>query len=206
MSKDPNLVTDENDNSGLDESVDVSGSLEIFCNTCSIQGIAHAELTIGGAFNISDAFFNLTGQFGDAIENITDAVTEFGKDVWAEVTDFVQTGDFDMPPLEVDLQDLAIPQIPDVRLKFGFDELDLLMDIDVTLAAGAEYKLNLYTSQGPFGFRIAEDLLVGVVFSVDLILSADAEVTLGTGFHLQLDDGFEVELAMFAEEVANLQM
>lgn len=148
----------------------------------------------------------MTDQFGDVIENITDAVTDFGKDVWAEVTDFVETGDFDMPPLDIDLQDIEVPEIPDVVLKFGFDELDLLVDVDVTLEAGAEYKLNLYTSQGPFGFRIAEDLLVGVVVSVDLILSVDGDVTVGTGFHLQLDDGFSVELAMFAEEVANIEM
>lgn len=183
-----------------------SGSLEIFCNTCYIKGIAHAELIIGGTLDVSEAFLNLTDQFSDAIEQITDVVTEFGEDVWAEVTEFAQTRDFDMPPLEVDLEGLDVPVMPDVTLRFGFDELDLLIDIDVTLSASTEYKLNLYTSQGPFGFKIADDLLVGVVFSVDLILSANTAVTLGTGFHLQLDDGFAIELAMFADEVANLQM
>ncbi len=67
----------------------------------------------------------------------------------------------------------------------------------------------LYDSSVPhpfLGFKIGEDLLVGVVFTVDLILTASAEVTIESGFHLKLEDGFALELNMFAKEVAKLEM
>lgn len=182
-------------------------SIEITCKTCIIKGTAHAELTVGtnGTFGASQIFQNVTEQFDDAIDEITDAVTDFGKQVWSEIDESLDTGDFDMPPLNLELS-IDVPEMPETRLKFGFDELEMYIDLETTLSGSASYELNLYTSQGPFGFGIGEELMLGIVFSVDLILSVDAAITIGTGFHLRLDDGFSIELAMFAEEVATLEM
>jgi hypothetical protein len=80
------------------------------------------------------------------------------------------------------------------------------MLLDTTLSAGATYTLNLYTSETPIGFAISNNLWLGVIFAIDLILDVNAEIDMSSGFHIKLDDGAALDINMFDTEVANIAL
>ncbi|OAF62987.1 hypothetical protein VC83_00240 [Pseudogymnoascus destructans] len=139
--------------------------------------MASAQFTIAGGFNFSEAVGNVTSEIGAEIANVTETVIDDIKDYAGNFTESVISGNFDgveFPPFDVDF-DVELPKLPECNLKFQFDGLELYMEIDTILSGSATYTLNLYTSQTPLGFAVGKDLLVGVVFSIDLIISVDAE-------------------------------
>jgi hypothetical protein len=129
------------------------------------------------------------------LENVTSLI----------LTDGIHLSDFDFGPLDIDF-DVKVPDIPSADLSFQFDGMELYMEIDTILSSGATYTLNLYTSKSPIGFAVAEDLLIGVVFSVDLILSVESEVDISTGFHIQLHDGVIINIPMFGHNVSSITL
>lgn len=114
-------------------------------------------------------------------------------------------GDVDFPPFDVDF-DIDLPKLPGCNLTFQFDGLELYMEIDTILSGSATYTLNLYTSQTPMGFSVGKDLLVGVVFSIDLIISVEAEVDISSGFHIQLNDGIAIDIHMFDHDISSITL
>lgn len=113
--------------------------------------------------------------------------------------------DFDFPPFDVDF-DIDLPKLPECNLRLQFDGLELYMEIDTILSGSATYTLNLYTSQTPIGFKVADGLSVGVVFSIDLIVSVEAEVDISSGFHILLNDGIAIDIHMFDHDVSSITL
>ncbi|KFY79833.1 hypothetical protein V499_01266 [Pseudogymnoascus sp. VKM F-103] len=184
----------------------VSASVDIICTTCYIKGLASVQFTIDGGFNFSEAVGTVKTEIGEEVTNITNTVVDYIKDSAKNVTQSVITGDFDgfdFPPFDVDF-DIDIPKLPECNLKFQFDGLELYMEIDTILSGSATYTLNLYTSNTPIGFAVGKELLVGVVFSIDLIISVDAEIDISTGFHIQLNDGIAIDIHMFDHDVSSI--
>lgn len=119
--------------------------------------------------------------------------------------DELDIDDFDFPPIPVDF-DIKIPDIPQCELEFQFDNIELYMQIDTILSSDATYTMNLYTSTSPLGFTIAHDLLIGVLFTVDLILSVDSEIDISSGFHIQLNDGVTINIPIFDHDVSSINL
>jgi hypothetical protein len=120
-------------------------------------------------------------------------------------TDGLHINDFAFPPLNLTF-DMDVPNIPQCDLRFQFDGMELYMEIDTILSVGATYTLNLYTSESLIGVSVGEDLLIGVVFSVDLILSVEDEIDISSGFHIQLNDGLAIDIAMFDQNVSSITL
>lgn len=80
------------------------------------------------------------------------------------------------------------------------------MEIDTILNLGATYTINMFTSQTPIGFKLADDFQVGVIFSIDLILSVESQIDISTGFHILLDDGIAIDLHMFDKDVSSITL
>ena len=145
------------------------------------------------------------------VNNITKTVVGYVKTYAENVTSELSSGDFDiddfdLPPIKIDF-DIEVPDIPECDLQFQFDGMELYMQVDTTLSSGATYTINLYESQTPIGFAFGgNDLLIGVVFSVDLILSVTAEIDISSGFHLQLNDGVTINLPMFGQSVSSIAL
>ncbi|KAM9880718.1 hypothetical protein BJF96_g4671 [Verticillium dahliae] len=176
-------------------------SVEVLCRTCYIKGTANVDLTIDGDFDAGAAIQSLGNKFEAVIDNMTDYVDTYIRDVFDKVQEQgVSSSAFDLPPLDVDLS-LDIQGIPECQLHFGFDGLELYMDTQLTMTAGATYSLNLYTSVTPLGFKVG-DVLVGVTFAVDLLLSVESEISVTSGFHLKLEDGIAIDIALFSDEVS----
>ncbi|QGI84881.1 hypothetical protein CEK26_011605 [Fusarium fujikuroi] len=185
----------------------VSASIEITCATCYIKGTATTEFIYDREFNISRAFSNFTNQVRREIDSLADQTADYIENYIDTVADNLDDGfdldDFDLPPLDYNLN-VDIPEIPEFRLQFQFDGVEVYMLIDTVLSAGATYTLNLYTSTTPAGFAIRDNLEIGVIFAIDLILSVEGDINISSGFHLRLDDGVLFDIAIFSKEISSL--
>ncbi|KAK8848383.1 glycolate oxidase [Apiospora arundinis] len=184
----------------------VAAGVDIVCASCYLKAKATAELSIDKSFNTSAAFHNLTKQVSTQFDNATDTAVEwvgdYVKNTFVNLKDGIDWDDFAPPPIDVDFN-IAIPHMPECRLKFNFDGLELYMLLDSKLSAGVTYHLNMYSSNTPIGISAGKELDIGVIFSVDLVLTADAEVHMQSGFHIKLDDGASFSLAMFADNLTD---
>ncbi|CAK1367844.1 unnamed protein product [Cercospora beticola] len=192
----------------------IPSGLEIVCRTCYLKGIATGELTLSQDFNITQTIDDLESTVSGVVQNITTEVGEviggFIDSAGEELKELILEGDFNFDDFKsptwnytFDMDDL--PPIPDAKLRFTFDELELYMLIDTTLSLGATYTLPLYKSKTPLGVHITKDLELGIIFDVELILSAEAAIIIGSGFHLKIDDGFAIDIVLFGKDPSNLE-
>jgi hypothetical protein len=83
--------------------------------------------------------------------------------------------------------------------------MELYMDVMTKIDAEATYEMSLFVSQTLAGFMFG-GVLVGFVLTVDLILSVDGEIAIDSGFHIKLDDGVELNVALFGEQVSDMKL
>lgn len=190
----------------------LSAGIEIVCTTCYIKGTATAQLTRGENFNITQAFQSFKTEVEGGIDNLMNATIDsfetyfenIGTNISSLDTLVHDVEDLDFPTLNGTTFDLAIPDIPECQLLFEFDDLELYMELDTTLSAGATYTLNLYKSETPIGVSAGQDLEIGIVFKVDVILSVEAEIDISSGFHIQLNNGFALNMTMFGQDISSV--
>lgn len=203
-------------------------SLSISCVTCYVKGTAYASLVIDGDFNFTAALDEFHDQFWPQVKNITLEVWDQFKN-WSEfvadnVTDsvgdnvksFFKTGDFDeldidwsaysFPTIDVDFE-MNLTNIPETTMKLEFDELELYLELDATLDTAQTYKVNLYPPEWyqPAGIQIG-DQLVGVVITLELLLTLSTKASISTGVHVKFDDGLAMEIAMFGSDVSSIKL
>ncbi|KAI0836991.1 hypothetical protein F5Y06DRAFT_305047 [Hypoxylon sp. FL0890] len=187
--------------------VSVTANVDITCTTCYIKGNATAQFSVDGDFNATQAIQNFTGQVENEVSNITDAVIDsienYIPTVIHNLEDGIDLDDFDFPPINATFN-VDFPDIPECRLQFSFDGLELYMHLDTVLSGGATYNLNLYSSNTPIGISASKDLFLGVIFSVDLILSAEAQIDISSGIHMKLEDGVGLDMALFGRNVSSI--
>jgi hypothetical protein len=177
-----------------EEVVGVTAGIEIVCARCYTKGNAKATLELETDFNATQA-----------IEGIEQAVSN----TLEQIEEWVDGIEFDFGEFELDIPspnitfDIDLDIFPGAMIEFQFDGVEMYVELDVTLGAGLSYRLNLYKSH-ELGIELAADLFMGLVFSVDLLLNVDTEVTINSGFHLLLDDGILLRLAMFAKETSKV--
>ena len=159
-----------------------------------------AQLNVNG--NLTQAVDTLISNTKDEFGNFSSDIMKYLRDlpVPKSLDDIV---DYNFPPIDVEF-DIEVPDIPDTELQFQFDKMELYMGIDTILAAGATYTLNLYTSQSVVGFTIGDDLLIGTVITVDLILDVVGGVDISSGFHIQLNDGIKIKIPIFGQNVSEI--
>ncbi|KAF2270015.1 hypothetical protein CC78DRAFT_507608 [Lojkania enalia] len=189
-------------------SVSINAGIEITCKECYVKGVAKAQLSIEGDFNASQAINQTIEEVNGEVTNFTEQVSDYISDYFTGVFENLQDGldldDFDFPTMNFTF-DLDVPSIPESVLKFQFDGLELYMDLDTTFSVGTTYEINLYSSNTLAGISVSDSLRLGVVFTIDLILSAEAELTMNSGFHIKLDDGVTIEIPLFSDNVTNLE-
>ncbi|KAK1538934.1 uncharacterized protein CCOS01_00248 [Colletotrichum costaricense] len=183
--------------------VTASAGIEVVCTKCYIKGKASAHLTIDGTFNATKVATDIGNEFEETFDNITTYAKNYVSGVVDNLSDGLDANDFDFPPLNITF-DLDVPSFPEAGLGFGFEDLEIYMQLDTTLSAGLSYTLNLYTSTTPLGSKIGDDLLLGVVFSIDLILSVESELQMSSGFHLRMDDEVGFDIALFSKNVSSV--
>ncbi|KAI1431061.1 hypothetical protein GGR50DRAFT_113679 [Xylaria sp. CBS 124048] len=185
--------------------------VEVTCVTCYVKGVMTTELILDRNFDISQAIANFTDDVGEEIANVTEATIDYLMDVIPDLaknlTDDFDFDDISFPPLNVSLN-LDIPDIPECGLHFEFDGLELYLLTDIALSTGTTYTINLYPGNTQIGVAIDSQTLIGVTTPIDLILSVDAPVSVNItgGLHIKMNDGLSLDVALFAQEIANVTL
>ncbi len=179
------------------------------CTTCYVKGLVTAELGFDSDFNIAQAITNFTKDVGEEIRNVTDAaITYLDNEIpglLANLTDDLDFSDISFPPLNISFN-IDVPDIPECRLRFQFDDLELYMLIDTVLSAGTTYTLNLYSTNTPIGLSVDSETFVGVIVSIDLILGVDADIDISSGLHIQVKDGMALDLSLFSQNISSVTL
>ena len=181
--------------------------IEVICQTCYVKGFATAELTIGEEFNatqlidgVIDDIRNETIEFAETFEDYLD---DYVSNVTTNLQDGFDWDDFDFPTFPFSF-DLDIHEIPEANLRFQFDDMELYLEVETTLSAGAAYEINLFASQSAVGIKVGPMLQLGVVLQVDLLLEVEGDINISNGFHVKLDDGVAMDIALFGNAVSNM--
>jgi hypothetical protein len=159
--------------------------------------------------------FNISQAVDKTINDTKQEFDEFGNDIVTYLDQYVSKlrhdlgdgfdlADFDLPTFERDFN-LSIPAIPESSIRFQFDGMELYMEMETVISAGATYEINLFSSKSPYGFKIKE-LQLGFVLTIDLILSVDGEVDISSGFHIKLDDGVSMAIPLFGDSVSDIKV
>ena len=180
------------------------------CKTCYIKGTAAGELFSGStnASNTSQLIQGAVDQVEGTVEALASNLTDYLEDYLYGLVDDIQDlriPDVELPTFEYDF-DIDIPTDPEVVLRFGFEGLELYMELDTSLSLGTTYSLNLYKSQSVAGVSLTDRLSLGIFFDLDLILDVEGSIDISTGFHLKLDDGLMFEIALFSDEVSDIDL
>ncbi|PCG97964.1 Hypothetical protein PENO1_022770 [Penicillium occitanis (nom. inval.)] len=188
-------------------SSEISADIEIVCTTCYINGSVTGDLTLTGDFNFTEAVDGVKTELNNATDTALDQfkayIEELAQDFGQEIITFNPTNLPAWPTLDVELDLDNVTGLPDASIHLEFDDLELYLELDIKLSAGATYTLNLYTSETPGGISVP-GVAIGALFSVDLILIADADIDIGSGIHIKLDDGLAFDLEMFNSNVSTV--
>lgn len=187
------------------KTLEVKAGIEVTCTKCYVKGVATAEVTIDGDFNATQLVQGAIDSVDTAVQNLTDqfegyldrAIERFNA------SDGIDASDFEYPTFELPF-DLNVSAIPEANLRFQFDGMELYLEIGTVLSAGATYEITLFATQSPIGASIGQDLMLGAVLTVDLILAVEGAIDISSGFHVKLDDGVAINLPLFGDEVADM--
>lgn len=187
--------------------------VSVTCETCYFKAGASVALSVDGEFDFGDAFHNVTDQIIDEAKNLTESLVESLDEMihWGEIKDLFTPDDFEfdefinVDEFDVDTDfDIELPPLPAVNLLFQIDYLDLYVSLDTTISGQASISIPLYKSQSPVGITIAPGLSAGIFATMDLLLSAEAEMIIRSGFHLQLPDPVGFHIALFGKDVSEV--
>ncbi|KAK5625145.1 hypothetical protein RRF57_000861 [Xylaria bambusicola] len=188
-------------------STSISAGIEVTCTTCYVKGNITAELGFDRDFNFTQAITNFTRDVADEIGNVTDVAISYLHNETVgflkNLTDDLDFSDINFAPLDVDFN-VDLPDIPECRLRFQFDDLELYMLMDTVLSADTTYTLNLYSTNSPIGLSVDNETFVGVVVSIDLILGVDADINISSGVHMKIDDGMALDLSLFSQNITSV--
>ncbi|KAL2826929.1 hypothetical protein BJY01DRAFT_141351 [Aspergillus pseudoustus] len=206
-----------NNLTGTEQTLELESALTVTCTACYINGTVRGSLNITNDFNLTSAISEISDQVSNVTETAIDQLVDFASNVTDALVDSV--ADFDLhtianldeldlpawPTLDLDFDLDDVDGLPDVRAQFVFDDLELYLELDVQLSAGATYTLNLFTSQTVAGISIP-GLDAGALFKVSLVLIAEAEIDISSGFHVKLDKGLLLDFELFNRDVSGITL
>jgi hypothetical protein len=189
------------------QKVDVTESIRITCSACYILGKATAQLTMSGNFNATQAFHQTINKTMSGFEHIESAAINYLKTTLETMSKsgIVDLAHFSPPTMGNITFNLDVQSIPQALLQLQFDGLELYFQLDTMLDISASYKVNLFTPQTPLALAVP-GMDIGVWFTLDLLLDADANIDMTSGFHIKLVDGVQINIPMFAPEAADMKL
>ncbi|KAL6859585.1 hypothetical protein J3F83DRAFT_748241 [Trichoderma novae-zelandiae] len=187
----------------------VSASISIICTKCYIKGRASAKLTANGPFNITSAIGQAKHGFETTWHGLTDYAQNLTQTILGDAGSGLQDLDFDkliddvrgIDPPDVDMNlDLLFPEY---NVGVNLTDLEIYMELDTVLSAGITYTFNIYQSKTIAGIALGDDLLLGAVFSIDLIFSVDGKLDISSGFHVHFDNVL-TQIILFGKEASKI--
>lgn len=109
----------------------------------------------------------------------------------------------ELPPPKIDFNlDLKLPEY---HVDLNLTDVEIYMEIDTVIADTITYTFNIYQSKTLAGVALGNGLLLGVVFSVDLIFSVNAQLDIQSGFHIHFDN-IRTQIELFGKEASGLDL
>lgn len=201
---------------------DPSISIAVVCTTCYVTGQVTAELAItpppgsGNNFNASANISSVAHAFVGDVANITTAVLDDVEAAIKNATADLKSSpslaglrkafdDLTEPPtIDADFALAAAVALPEYQFRLTLDAFDLFIQTQTSVSGAATYTVNLYTSESEVGLRLGNGVELGIVLTVDLLMSLDAGLQIDSGFHLRLDDGLALNVDLFGNDVADI--
>lgn len=154
-------------------------------------------------FNITEAIDGVKDEVVNVTKSTLDKLEDFALNASKSVIEFKGVPAWPTVQTDFDLDDAS--GFPGVHAQFEFNDLELYLELEVQLSAGATYTLNLFTTESPVGFSVP-GLEAGVLFKVSLVLIAQAEIDISSGIHIKLDDGLVLGLELFNKNVSGITL
>jgi hypothetical protein len=88
-------------------------------------------------------------------------LSDYIKGVAVNLGDGIDHSDFALPTFPFAF-DIDAPEIPESKLSIRFDDMELFLELNMILAFGATYEINLYSTTTPIGIRIGQLLHLGL--------------------------------------------
>ncbi|KAJ5088732.1 hypothetical protein N7456_012348 [Penicillium angulare] len=188
------------------DSTDLNVVTEVICSTCYVTGSVRGELTFADGFNFTEAVGGIEGEIKTTAHEAVEILEDYVDGLAEEVVNAIKSQDDDVvwPTPDINFNIDNITSFKDAHIHLEFDDLELYLGIDTKLP-GYSHTINLYTSETPAGFSLLnEDVQVGVILSIDLILIADAEIDIESGIHVKLEYGVTFDLDMFETDLSSV--
>ncbi|KAK1249997.1 hypothetical protein MKX08_010000 [Trichoderma sp. CBMAI-0020] len=181
-------------------------TISITCTKCYFTGQASAKVTSKGSINVTSTMDQVEDSFKTVLNNIK-AYVENATDTFV---DQLGNGTSPLKALQ-DVEDLPPPdidfnldlQFPEYHVDVNLTDVEIYMQIDTVLANGITYTFNIYQSETLAGVALGNGLLLGAVFSVDLIFSANAQIDIQSGFHIHFDN-VRTQIELFGKAASGL--
>lgn len=190
---------------------------EVICQKCYVKGHASATMTAKEYFNITTEAVSIKSSVNSTLHQIANYASEIVHDMRVCISNNTNTFINDVIHLESleNLQgfqlkppnftlDVDIGKLDDVLLEVVFTEMEIYVELSILFSAGTTYTLNIYTSS-ELGYEVGQ-VFVGFVATIDLILSAESQIELDSGFHIKFDKQMAMKLALFSEEASHLEL
>ncbi|KAL9484968.1 hypothetical protein ACSS6W_003757 [Trichoderma asperelloides] len=181
-------------------------TISITCTKCYFTGQASAKVTSKGSVNITSTIDQVDASF----KNILDNIEVYAKNATDTFVDDIKNGTSiqsalddieELPPPEIDFNlDLKLPEY---HVDVNLTDVEIYMEIDTVIADGITYTFNIYQSKTLAGVALGNGLLLGAVFSVDLIFSVNAQIDIQSGFHIHFDN-VRTQIELFGKEASGL--
>ncbi|KAM0454624.1 hypothetical protein ACHAO4_004432 [Trichoderma viride] len=181
-------------------------TISITCTKCYFTGQASAKVTSKNSINVTSTM----DQIEDSFENIFNNIKTYAKNATDTFIDELGNGTSPFKALQ-DVEHLPPPDIdfnldlkfPEYHVDVNLTDVEIYMQIDTVLADGITYTFNIYQSKTLAGVALGNGLLLGAVFSVDLIFSVNAQVDIQSGFHIHFDN-VRTQIELFGKEASGL--
>ncbi|CAK7216013.1 hypothetical protein SEUCBS140593_002727 [Sporothrix eucalyptigena] len=223
--------------SGGPATVDIS----LVCKDCYITGqvtteldiiprsssnsTANSNVTTTETTNLTSVAHTFFSDVANITETVIDDVTEALKndtEALLETPTLTTLKAFlhnlTRPTLDVDfaIVDAAaeVVGLPEYRFSMTLDAFEVYVQTQLSISGSLTTTVNLFTSETDYGIRYGNDLELGVVLTVDLILNADLGgdnnadggdgIEIDSGFHLQMNDGLALNIDLFGNNVSDI--
>ncbi|KAM7197258.1 hypothetical protein V8F33_005686 [Rhypophila sp. PSN 637] len=178
-------------------------AISISCTKCYVRGVASVQLTVdSNGFNLTQTITELKSEIGEEIDNLTTTAINAAEQFMENFSLFGEREiSFNNYTIDADF-DIDMPALPECQLKFQFDGLEVYLELGISLQG--TYTIPIFQSQTALGMSVGDELEMGVFLTIDLILSVDAGIELGGGFHIKFEDGIVFDIALFSKNVSSV--
>ncbi|CAK7231737.1 hypothetical protein SBRCBS47491_008033 [Sporothrix bragantina] len=217
------------------QSVDATVDISVTCAECYVTGQVTTELTIippSGSNGTTANLTSLAHVFVDDVANITETVLDDITGLLKNDTKALLASpdpdtikaffhNLTRPTIDVDfsLVETAATLVEDNLPEYGFsltlDGFEVYVQTQLEVTGSVTYKVNLYTSETDYGIKEGDNLELGVVLTVDLLMNAnlgaegsngvaDGGIEVDSGFHLRMNDGLALIVDLFGNNVSDI--